>query len=542
MKTLWNEIWSLVKKPWYSVPVLITTLLAYGYSLTHTIINMDDLANMYYFGDRLYIRVGRPVWWLLEYVTGVLPVHPFATGAVGLLLMLLAASCFCIAFQRASEDRLPKVAYSVFACLFVSYPMHFENWLCDRNCLMFGAAYLIVALAIICVEAFLAKRRWPLLAAGIVCMIVIMFLYESFLLVYICAVFSLLTLRWLFGDASNRKPLRFIGNGLLCAIAVLVAYAARTLLFPGSAGMHGTFDIEDRVKTILVRWILNGKWSFAVQISWGAILLTWLSGVVFSIRRRNASICLLLLGLMVSPFLFDILIGSILPARAYQAVPMFIAMAGVLVCACVCEITKKQWVRTGVYALLFVLCFRQAVDMDKWFVLKEREYNEELETARGVYTRLISEFDLAKPVQFVGLYMPSEYILQQCAVTKDDPTCRLIFDILDTDAEWYRYIGYGLPYHFQWCLDTFGDYDEWAYDHPGNVFEAFFDYHGLYGVHVGTRLTYEEANRIALDMPVWPAQGSVRDAGAYTIVKLGDIWIPPDSGEALYTGNAIPAD
>ena len=172
--------------------------------------------------------------------------------------------------------------------------------------------------------------------------------------------------------------------------------------------------------------------------------------------------------------------------------------------------------------------------MDKWFVLAEREYNEERTTAQGVYTRLITEFDLSKPIQFVGLYLPSDYLLSQCAVTKDDPTCALIFDIMDTDAKWYRYAGAGMPYHFQWALDTFGDYDAWAYDHPGNMFEAFFAYHGLRGVTVGTRDMYEEANRFAADMPVWPARDSIRDAGEYTVVKLGEIWIPPDSGDALY--------
>ena len=347
MKTLWNEMWDFLKKAWFTVPVALLTAIAYGYSLTHTIINMDDLAKQYYYDGTVYFAYGRPFRWILEHVTGVIPIHPFVTGLTGLLLILLAAVCFCVVLKRASGDALIKPAYPLFACLFITYPLQFESWLCDWNCIMFGAAYLLSALAVACMEHGCRKTRpWGELSVAAALLAVTLLMYESFLLVYVCGIFFLLILRWVYGDAESRKLPRFLLKGLLCVLPLVAAYVLKSVVFPESTGLPG-FDLEDRAKLLLVRWVLNGKWSFAVQIVIGAVLLSLACGVALSIKRRNASLLLLVAGFLVSPFLFDILLGSRLPLRSCQTVAVFVGFAGVLVCMCLAALTRREWIKTG---------------------------------------------------------------------------------------------------------------------------------------------------------------------------------------------------
>lgn len=515
----------LLSKAWFSVPVILTAVIGYGYGLTHEALHIDDLAIANYVEEGLILSQGRWGSWLISQALGLTAYRAGTLQLVGLLFTLLAAAGFCALLREQSDDCLQKPAYPLFACFFISFPLIATWWVYDGMALCVGVCYFLTALALVLACVWVRDGGYGYAIGSVLLMLLTLLTYESLAAVYICGVFLILLLRWLFGEEEERSLRVILLRGMKFAGILAVSAGVRLIAFPVFSAAS-PMACKPLLKTLFVYYGLAAKWypPICILLCAGAALLVW--GILNGIRQKK-TIWLLIAGMCLSVLALPIAARTFNGYRTCQVTPFFIAAVVLLVAQDVLTRTKRQWVRVCAVSVLCLLCFRQAMHLDGWLHVDVRRYEEEKQVVTDVYRTLEREYDLDKPVEFVGLYVLSDDVMERCAATKADPVCAYALKLLGADAERFCYADSIAFSYLQYGLEAFYPGEML----PGEMIEALLRYNGLRRLRVGTEEMYVSANALGVDMPVWPAEGSIAEAETFTIVKLGDIWIPPDRAE-----------
>ena len=123
MKQLWSELRWFWKQKIYVISVLITAVCGYGFAIVQPIIGIDDTAVELYLQDGLEPVMGRWVVFLLNRVFHVSEFSPFMLEFVGVIMLCIAATLFCVLFQRILGERIGILGYTMFSCIFISNPI-----------------------------------------------------------------------------------------------------------------------------------------------------------------------------------------------------------------------------------------------------------------------------------------------------------------------------------------------------------------------------------------------------------------------------------
>lgn len=542
-----KELETLLKNRYYTFFVLLVAILGFGYSATHPALNVDTLAADLYVGSgQAMLRSGRfgmTIWsWLSGYGTHLYE-NSFTTSVLAVVMLIWAATNFCVLFQRASGGRISMSACTVFSACMVSYPLMNEIWGYQGANLIICGGFLLVSGALLLIEGQFRREkfRFSLSLAAVGFLTMVCAGYESVAAVYVFGVFALL----FFQERSAPDWKKHLRQGLCYCLALVLGLALRIaihklILFTLhlTPGTNGATDIlwltaESKgaqlaylVSSIVSQHFLAGALYFPVgMFVIAAVVLIVLMIVQFA--RKRAFSGLLVLGMLFSTEALSLLQGIASPYRACQVFAVCVAFVGLMAA------NRLRFKNIAAFALCF-LCLHQSIYMSRLNVLNDMRYEEEIAMVEQIAAELNQGYDLDKPVIFVGEYQISDAIMSQITVSADSACYQAVNGFQET---LHRLVpAYpNVPVEQTFPVTNVQSLIRWSTKafRGQNQMGALLARCGCTVRTVdelyGGILESAESYAIEHEMPAYPSEGYIAELDQAIIVKLGEEYLLHES-------------
>lgn len=543
--------------------LVLTALGSYGFFVTHSSIGIDDTCYAYYFEDGLNVIIGRWFLFLLNRIFHVSDFSPFITDLAGVLILMLAVTVWCTLLRSICEDRVPLWGYVFFSCIFLScplisevYPYYLHNGI--------STGYLCTAVSL-CFFRDLAgitdKRGWkktlPAALGMIFFLCTALGCYESFMIVWLLGILLVLLTLLYMGQDCRVFPL--LGTGAAGAAASLLlrslmitvltlAYNLKEL--PGyseprsigemsawiSAGAFPQFAMA--VKRFYVMYFAFAYAYYPIRIFVAASLFLALYGIWSAFYRKKPWIAVLTFGCFVACFLLVFVEGKVTLYRSAQFLPVICGYGTFLASHGAHRLKSLRLPKTFpaagqfrkffpgtvtallVFALSAVL-WNQCYDMNRWFYVDWQKYQATVNTMEQVAFVLEREHDTSKPLVFTGTYQPPKGIIGDAYVEYGTKT-------------FYQINRLTQPVDAHLLEKFYREYGVWVAQMPSlsligwgmNAFETdeelvrFLAMHGHDFQANTDPALYESACQYSVELPRFPAEGSIVDMGDYIIVHF----------------------
>ena len=407
------------KNKYYVMALSLTAVLSFGYLVTHQTVGIDDTPYAYYFEEGLAVIVGRWLMFLINKVFHISDFAPFVTDLAGVLILMAAVTVWCVLMKRIFGGKIPMAGYILYACLFLSNPLHSEVF---TYYLHNGVAvgYLFTGISLCCFwngvcllradsegqsgtqkiirRLGLTWKQWLLSA---VCLWIAMGCYESFMVVYLAAVCVVLCSGLLCGEKGHK-----IFRVLCIAAGIAVAgMILRSLMVAGVTAVFGLEHLKEvesqRSITEMLGWmrdpenagllgmilkrifVMYGVFAYAyypIKIYMISCVAVGIVSVWMGIRRRNLWIPVLAVGSFIASYLLVIIEGKATFYRSAQFLPMVSAWGLLLIVYAaggIGTVLKRISLRCTmalhgiVCVALVVTLWNQCTDMNKWFYIDD---------------------------------------------------------------------------------------------------------------------------------------------------------------------------
>lgn len=522
------------------IPLLITAICSYGFFITNYAIGLDDTSIPRYYVEGRAPAMGRYTMYLLERIYKVAEFSPFIMEFISILMLMLTAVVCIVLFKNIIKEEIPMVIYSVFACVFISYPLINEvivYYVHGTPGIALG--YLLTTLGILWIYQFIQnKKKIGNLIAAIFAVYFAVGLYESFTLLYIMMCAAVLFLYLVFRE-ERLKTKQIITWLVFFIIPILLSVFLRTVTHQI---LEYAFDIPNHMRGVeSMKWIIgeNGKENlntllrefYAMYVVNALFYLPIrnyiLSMVVFLIyvvvkiiKKRNGWIALGGLGIFLSPWLLMPIEGVVTTYRANLGLAFATALAIALVFYEIYKRIKWKWI---IVVIATIIIYNQAFDLNHWFYVERLKYDYQVEMTSQIYYELAENYDLSKPVVFISNgEIPKEFA-KFTHIEYESSDYNKVKKVVDL-------FGIELPERF---FDSKGYiYAEvpnlWLYNWGQNAFEEgateiakFFAMQG-YEIVPGTNGNWQEAMTVNVDMPSFPKEGSIIELDRYIVVNISD--------------------
>lgn len=529
---LWHNVKILFRSQTYIIPVILVLVASYAFFLTHPSISIDDLSfDRYYFGE-LYAQ-GRITGTLVMHILGLTDsvYHAWSIDFLGIFLFFASGvflSAFLMEFAKSEGSTLP---YAFFTCLYLSNPLTSEIFGYLGTTIAIGGGMLLITFAMyfIYISAGFIDIRHNLYA--ILLLIAVSSWYESILAAYVCIVFILLFLSYIEKKSILRwstiwkTGLRFaIPLGIAVIVEVVISNTIIRILhidrfmYAANAIQYFSNDLISTLSTMFIQLIrdyfIMGFWYFPITMLIIALLASVIIGIRECLRNKSLIPFVLLGGMYLSILLISLIQGASAGYRTCQACYIFIAFVGMLIIYRALNRT-----RTLVIIVLGFFILLQVCNVNHWFELDYIRSEEEKFVAQQIGFELVRNYDVSKPIVFIGDYLLSSNLLDQIMVHTDDSAYRFvnIFYQLGThssgDKYWRRIQQTNVNSYLAWGVDAF---------HEVNT--ELLKYLAFWGFvfKQGSREMYLDALSQIESITSWPSEGSIVDFGEYIVVKLGE--------------------
>jgi|GEM_PF-6491079 len=526
-----SAVASFLKDMGYILPLLLTTLVGFAFMLTHLSIGADDTCVDRYFDGNYLLAQNRITGYLVNRVLHVYSVKPFVPDFLSVLMLSLSALIFCAVFKKTTKNKLHPLTYTIFSCIFVSFPLLFEILIVMGANLNICLGYLLTSISLIfALEILETKKKIYFLIASVLVYFTIS-CYESFAAVYLCAITALLTLKYLFGDDEDKDVSRVLMNGLKLLLPLLIAL----VIYKVMSIILGSFIHLPNYAATGIAWspttffeVFTGLWK-------GVVLKFVLSGLIFQpitslciamimcivliafymARYRKVAIVLILLAMLLSIISLSILQGY---ATFYRSCQVFAFFTGFILCLTAHQILSSRChkvLKNSGLILISILIFRQANDLNNWFYVDYMRAEEEKTMANLIAYQIKSEFDINKPVLFTGGSGISDNI-NQYLVIKPNTWNGKVFNtlasrLIGSDMSGYKFVEGDMTPIYGWAIGAFGEVN--------TEILKYFKMNG-HTFKRGTMGMFVEAIEISTYKPVWPAKGSIFETPSYIVVHL----------------------
>ncbi len=562
MKRYWNELQGFLHHKVYMLGMVLTALCSYGYFITHSTIGVDDTAVSAYYGETgLGPLTGRWTMYLLNKFVRVDRYAPWMTDLLGVIFLVLSVTVWCVLFKTVIDQyvQLSPTYYLPFGALFLSCPLIAEVYIYQLHNGI-GMSYGLTAGALIAVlEAMryeISRRervRRVLIAIGLLSLA--LGCYETFISVFAMGGLMLVILLQVIRvrcEADQMVYRTHFGVFLLAGIVTLLgSLIVRTLMhvivvgifdlsFPEHSSMFYRSSLSTMIealpemtmnlKRLYLLYYANGVAYLPIAFLVLGLVLLGIMGIVEVIRSRNVIplICAILLPLV--PVAMCIAEGYPTHYRSAQYVPLVFAFAVLMMTLHLSRCRKEHHVLQVVAALVAAVCiYNQCEDMNQWFYVDVRKYENVCQVLTKVAQDLEDGFDTSKPICLRGGYHVPYAVSSEAYISFDSAQFRLIAaltDPIDPTLKEKYYGENGKGYIFaetpvystlQWGITAFDGtagqlFDLW--EHLGYQFSCLTDY---------DLIEEAEQYRGATDMPSYPSPGYIVDAGDYLIVNLENV-------------------
>lgn len=546
--------------------VLLLSLAAacgYGFKIAHPAMGIDDTPYAYYFEEGLAAVVGRWVLFVLNKVVHLADFAPFLTDFAAVLLLMLAVTVWGLLFYSILGDRIPRYGYWLFSCVFLTCPLIAEVFTYFlHNGIAVG--YLSCGVSLCLMREGLNRlggrkgRRGEavcIFAMAAAFLVIAMGCYESFMIVWLTGLLLTLLTERLAG--VRRAVLKSL---LTAAVTALVAMIFRSMILKLVMAIFGLDYLRDeavqRSVTELLGWmvkpgagaefamaikrifVMYGVFAYAyypIKIFVLAAAVMGLYGLWRSIRLKDAWIMILTVGCFVAAFLLAVVEGKATLYRSAQFLPL-ISGYGMLLAVCAVQGFVQAAKRRGkgglwtaaergsrvlLLAVAAVIIWNQCTDLNHWFYVDYRKYEYAKEYTAQVAAELEKNFDTSKPVVFTGQWENPRSLVQDAYVQYNSETfykMKCIADLVDDQLleKFNREYGVWVAQTPSLSVISWGKY---AFDNDEELVR-FMQFHGHDIKPLKDNSHYDEAEQYSLDLPSFPAEGSIVDRGDYIIVHF----------------------
>lgn len=527
-----NNINYFFKNRWYMICVTITAVMSFGFTLTNPTISIDDLSIDYYFKQGGLLAQGRFTPILLDKIFHIYNFRPFMLDGLAVLSLIAAAILWSTLFKKVSGNQLKLTSYIVFSSLFISYPLLNEIFIYMgfgfSICLGHALIPLLLILTYDAMEHNEIKRLIPVSVLASFTFA----LYESLVAVYLLGIFTIFILQYFFQN-KYRKFREMLTTGAYYALPMFLGVfifklLSKAIFIVGGISKSSYADnslqwskgifltLKELILELGFYYGVNAFVYLPITFMVIAVLITIAMIIRYGILERSFTITILFLGSLISLIALSILQGSATKYRACLVFSVFNAFIFMLLFQFLQQLNKRIYIR--IYsAVLFVFVIWQVNDLNKWFYCDFLRYQEEENAARLVGYELEKEFDLKKPVVFVGNYQVSDYIKDMVYVKSSSITGRLVNKFLAVEE----------PGKYAYKLNqTNGvSFLDWGvgFSFPGNISQAhlFFQFLG-YDFVADNEAIRLEAMELTKDKPEWPKKGSIYETENYVVVNFGN--------------------
>ena len=459
-------------------------------------------------------NIGRQGYLLTEYVFGLRWFNPMFSSGVGYVVIMAAGVLFGYVFWRASAcSRHASALFGLFCFIgpCMAELLYFDMMLFD----VAWAYVLVAASAGLAYYGILQKRLLPQLA--VVALLVWVFSsYQALVVLYAVTVafcFIMLYYRWTVREnrqVSLIQCLAIIGQQILLFVAALVIYMAITKMFFfehefyfGSQIQWGKVPLQtilNNIATEIGYMVFGGKVFYTG--AYGVCLAVVLIVVVCDIVRQRGSLLSWLYGLAVlfvqiAPFLMIIYMGA-KPAERTELAYSFVMGCDVLFVFM--HVTKRGIKRGAALLAAAVLLFTEAKVTMRMVGTEEVRGRLDTLAISQLYHDIYAVSDGTKPVAFIGRYA----------------------NVLNNACVYGDIVGQSVL-QVNWNMQPF----------YATTTRRIADFAQMMGYEIlpASEEQVAKAQAEAVSMPIWPAQGSIADAGDYLIVKLGEDIFAPSTPE-----------
>ncbi len=409
----------------FSVCVVLTLILAYGFYACHYTVHIDQNVPEYYNGTYL-INAGRWAAPLIHLFTNWMSFSPFWHTVVMALLLFAAAVVWSVLFSEASGGKLSNTALLFFSTIFVSYPV-IEAQL-TYPILNIALCYLLTPASLhLLMSAFVEKTgRVRRIILAFVFLVPAVDMYESFACVYLTGLFAILLLMFFFRKncfkCKKDYIVFFVAVVLFLAAAILTDLLISKLLnyilcretrfgYGPNTKIYWFSDhpikVAKRLLMMMITLLLVAGISvpfvllFLVSGFVGAVLM-----IVMCVKKRSAVPILLYMGLLSSVLSLSIVVGRMTPFRQMQSLSVFVPFVLMLIYQ-LCG--KKRITRILISCVLIVIVMNQTMDINNYAVDNYERHTYEISMLKDVGDELMQHDVRNKPVVF----MADDYQLPQ---------------------------------------------------------------------------------------------------------------------------------
>ena len=560
MKKLLNDIKAFCCCKAYMITLALTAACAYGYAITHYAIGMDDTVIPLYFEEGLAPYVGRWSLFVINKLFHIADFIPWMVELISVLILMLSVTLWCILWKRICERGgvvLPLWSYIFVAAVFLSCPLisevyvfYLHNGICT--------GYGVTALALLCFMSSLstkAEKAFQLknIALSAALLTVALGFYESFIMAYIIgAVMCFFLVRLIHGKKGEEfcyqtKLICWMVNGL-SVVAVSLVFRAVVL-----ATIKAIYHLEKMnvynvlyrrflgdifttkgelamiIKRFFARYYVDAVVYLPITVLVVSMIFIGLYSLYYGLRKRDIMLPICSAALVVLPLLMSIAEGLATRYRSAQYVPLVGAFAVLLLLIEFQRHKLPEWIPVCSYILLGILLFNQCADMNRWFYLDDRKYQDAKEVMNRVAHDLEKEYDTSKPLVFTGGYEVPYEIAKDAYVSFSSSEYKWISrltDWFDPHLKEKYHAGNGKGYVFaespivsvlQWGVT--------AFDGTSQQLIEFMKMHGHGSFRCETNLeVIDEANRVkeAENMPAYPREGYIKECEDYIIINLAN--------------------
>lgn len=531
------------KKVQFWLPVLIIAFSAFGFSIFNRTISWDDLLQEHFFEQALLGRWGMNVWTIL---IGSLRVMPFTYKWLSFMFLLLASFLLSSVFYHINSRNGSVWYYTVFASVFVSYPLINEIWeFIGANVMVTGnMCFVTLAFLVLLVnEKQFSPKPYTI---AVLLLILPVSSYESSVFVYI----SLICIYILFYYGLKCNYLSFkkwIRLNVYYMLPILIAYVIRLVVcqiiclvvgraphnLGDTAFLWGTNSFMVILKGVIKEWIynyvVNGLVYFPISIFVFSFLVFMCYIVYKSIYHKHFSILFFGFVSFFSLFVLMFVQGKIQPYRTSQSISLFIAFVAFLVCS------RSKNIKINKILIMIMLLFSwyQSVYLNKMLSLNNLRSNNEAAVIRNMGIRILSEYE-KKPVVFVSDIALGPWVEKEVQADESSWNGRLYYAVASKISDW---ITSGDNYKYEWPHNM-----RYVHTNVNNLFGCYptiKDYFELYGFEIeiicpkgrpNQKTNFNKQDRELLKKSISYAKKynmkpfEIKDMGSYLIVNMNGVY------------------
>lgn len=547
IRYIWDEMCYFLRQKLFMAAVLLTAACNYGFAITHESIGLDDTLIKLYLDEGLDAYMGRWTLYLVNKLFRIGNFIPFITEMGGAILLIIGVILFCVLFRRIFGDSVGILGYTVFACVFISYPFISEMWIYYYHNGM-DLGYILLALSLLLLmEGFenTGKKRLKYLLGSMLLLCMVVGCYESFLILYFTGVLVIIFLRGLAGKEQMNRYV--VWKLFLCVCLAVGCIVLRTVI---QKLVITVFSLQDLREIAVAREVADGLKTFTGE-NWFSDLFMlikryWLvyyvnatlyfpiaeyvasvaffgtAAVVLTIKKKNGWYLLLFAGMVIAPVTLCFVVKMAPLYRSCQFMPFFIAASVLLPYLLV----KRYWKKYGIAAFaLSMLClvWNQMYESNFIFYTDYLKYQHDKEELTTIAREVVRKYSAGAKVIFTGSYKAPYSLIQDYYVGYSSKEFQRISDLTDwldphLKEKYYSSYGYSFAGEAQFSVIEWGLY---AFGNPGLELKHFLEMHG-YSLQVETddEALLEKATHFADEMPNWPEEGSIAEMDGYVIVHF----------------------